>query len=1391
MKTTSKILLFLLIPVMFAYPQNVIFKSITTQEGLSSNDVNCLIQDKFGFIWIGTDNGLNRFDGTEFKIFRNKQNDSNSISDNGIWSLYEDRSGNIWIGTKGGVVNKYSPEYETIEHINLTEKGSTSNSITAILEDNNSSIWIGTYSQGLFNYNPSTKKIINWKYDPNSKNGLCNNYITSLLQDRNGYIWISTYNGLNRLNPDNIANGFTVFFSDNSNIKTISDNLVWKISQSKLNQDLLWVGTANGLCSYDITKGIFHRLPIKAAVPSQFSNSFSSVVEQNEFGKDVLWASTYSGLFRIDLNDYSTEQFTNNEKSVQGLIGNQIDQLLIDQSGVMWVATEEGLNYHSLKTHKFNKILSQAISSPYYQELLNADIKGIVNFSNEQYYIASTEALYLITFKEQQPEIKKINELNNLNLWSIEKGLNNDLWIGTYGNGLIHFDLINSKKTFVNIKSPTFRTSAFNYIKALKLSTKGILWIGFWGGGLAAYDIKNGNYKIWIFDSNNDKSLSHNDLWSLKEDRLGRLWIGTNGGGLNLFVPTDGGSFFRWQLDHSNNNSLINNSIQSITEIPSENNSETILLIGTENGISKATIKNITEDLYNVDINFSNLSNDIVLIENSIKGILADNDGLLWISTSSGLIQFNPKNGTRVNFNTADGLNSNIFNSGAFSRSKSGLMIFGTVKGPVIFNPKEINISEYEPKIIFTDFQIFNQSVIPGNNSPLKTNISVAKEINLSHDQNAITFKFSALDFNASDQIQYLYKMEGFDKDWIKSGPLNLATYTNLDPGSYTLIVKGTNSDGFWSSKSAKINIIISPPVWKTVWAYAIYVIIISLGLFAIRKFELSRTQLRNELKLKDLEAKKIREIENMKSRFFANLSHEFRTPLMLIKGPAEQLLNKTNVNQTEQIKLIHRNSEKLQNLIDQLLELTQLEAASIELKAKKENLVAIVRGIFFSFSALAESRKISLKFNSVKDQIVTWIDRDKIEKILNNLLSNAFKFTPEHGIINIEIINTTIDNVEYSRVSIKDSGIGIPDDQIDKIFDRFFQVDDSSKRAYSGSGIGLSLVKELVDLHNWKIFVESKEGVGTEFVLQIPLNDNYLKNNQKIIEEKLFDNSEISEFDSPESILAEEKSGFDDKEDGKVYLQNKYTILIVEDSEDVRNYIKDILKNDYNILVSENGGKGLDDAFEMLPDLIISDVMMPEMDGIEFCKRIKSDWRTSHIPVILLTAKAASENKIEGLETGADDYITKPFNFRELIARIKNLLEQRQKLRAIFGKDVNFKPENITPNKADQEFLQNAIGIVEKNISDSKFDSEYFAKQVFLSRSQLHRKIQSITGQSTGEFIRTVRLKKAAGLILEKKLSVTQISFEVGFNSPSHFTKAFKQLFDCLPSEFIDRNNS
>ncbi|HEX9252662.1 MAG TPA: ATP-binding protein, partial [Ignavibacteriaceae bacterium] len=655
---------------------------------------------------------------------------------------------------------------------------------------------------------------------------------------------------------------------------------------------------------------------------------------------------------------------------------------------------------------------------------------------------------------------------------------------------------------------------------------------------------------------------------------------------------------------------------------------------------------------------------------------------------------------------------------------------------------------------------------------------------------NNITFNFSSLDFNSSEHIHFLYRLEGFDKDWIYSTKRRFAAYNNLNPGTYYFRLKATNSDGIWGKTVKSIKVTINPPWWKTGWAYSVYILVIFLGLVGIRRFELNLIKLRHEIKIRDFESKKHRDIENVKSRFFANLSHEFRTPLMLIKGPLEQLKNgRVKGDPQNYYDIIYRNTENLHTLIDQLLELTQLEAEAIPVKAREVNLITLLRGIFFSFESIANEKNISIEFVSDDKSICAWVDRDKLEKIINNILSNAFKFTAEGGIISLAVKKIITGNEEFARIKISDTGIGIPEDKLHKIFDRFYQVDDSSGRVYGGSGIGLALVKELIDLHKWEINIESEIEKGTTFILTIPLSEYYLSDNQKIKDEIRSEDilEAVTDKSYNQDVITESNNAVKDQNisDDKLTTNNP-SILVVEDSSDVQEYIYSLFQNDYKIIQAMNAEEGIIKASEQMPDLILSDVMMPGMGGLEFCKQIKTNFQTSHIPIILLTAKVSSENKIEGLETGADDYVTKPFNFKELSVRIKNLLEQRNRLKEKFGKELKINPENVTVNFVDKEFLERALKIAENNIYSSDFDSELFAKEMFVSRSQLHRKMIAITGQAPGEFIRIYRLKKAAQLLLEKKLSVTQISLEVGFNSPSHFTKAFQQYFNCLPSEFV-----
>jgi signal transduction histidine kinase/CheY-like chemotaxis protein len=870
-----------------------------------------------------------------------------------------------------------------------------------------------------------------------------------------------------------------------------------------------------------------------------------------------------------------------------------------------------------------------------------------------------------------------------------------NLWIGTYGSGLFSLDVKNNQIIKQPFDDRRLQTSSVLFNKAVFSDEQNNLWIGFWGLGLAKINNITHDFKLWqSTTNNNDVGISHNDVWAIYRDSKNRMWIGTNGGGLNLIIDEENKKFRKWLADENQPNSISGNSIYSIIESKTgkhiTNANQTILWIGTNKGLNKFVIDNPTNCSEKSQLNVEIIKYSIKdgLADNSINGILEDADGNLWLSTNSGITLFEVAQKKFINFTKSDGIIGSYFNTASAFRTQNGLLLFGSPSGLNYFDPKQIIPSSYFAPVVLTDFQIFNQSISTGEKSPLIKNISAAKEVILSFNQNVFSIEFAALDYNSPQSIQYSYMMEGFDKDWIESGSRRFVTYTNLSSGTYKFKVKSTNSDGIWNDDITELAVIIKSPWWATGWAYILYILIIVVGLYVIRRFELNRTKLKNILRMREYEAIKQKELDETKSRFFANLSHEFRTPLMLIKGPLEQLIDdETNRKNIDRYKMIHRNTENLQSLIDQLLELTQLEAAAIPLKAQRESLLIHLRGLISSFESLASDKKIKLTFNSNYDSLVAWIDSDKLEKIINNILSNALKFTPEGGSVTIDAATIIADEKDYVEIKISDTGIGIPKQKLDRIFDRFFQVDDSNQRSFGGSGIGLALVKELVDLHKWKIKVSSEINKGTEFTIHIPLHDNYLDENQKVKSDLTIDVEKPKNI--PDPIEEEAEKLLEEISD-----ITKLSILIVEDSKDVRLYLNDLLNNEYHLYEAGNGKEGITIAQQKIPDLIISDVMMPEMDGMEFCSKIKSDFLTSHIPVIMLTAKASGESKIQGLETGADDYLTKPFNSKELFVRVKNLLDQRKLLREKFSKEINPKPKTVTTNPLDEEFLQKALKI-------------------------------------------------------------------------------------------------
>ncbi|MEJ2196192.1 MAG: response regulator [Ignavibacteriaceae bacterium] len=771
------------------------------------------------------------------------------------------------------------------------------------------------------------------------------------------------------------------------------------------------------------------------------------------------------------------------------------------------------------------------------------------------------------------------------------------------------------------------------------------------------------------------------------------------------------------------------------------------------------------------------------LLTYSIQGLEQDTSGNLWLSTPSGLTRYNPKKKTFNHYFKEDGFFTNNFTYSAHSKSKNGEMIFGSLHGVITFYPDSIKTSGYIPPLVLTDLKIQNESIGVGKNSPLKKNISVSNKIELAHDNNDLTITFASLDFNHPDRIKYSFYLENFEENWREPGLEHTAYYTNLDPGDYIFKVKGTNSDGVWNETGASLKIIILPPWWETWWAYTIYITIILGLIYFLRRYELNRKNLKHGLELERFETEKYQEIDRMKSRFFANISHEFRTPLTLIKGPIQQMISgEFTGNIKKQYQIILRNTNRLMQLINQLLDLSKLDSGEMVLRTSPEDIVSLINGLTQSFESLAKQKNIELQFQSSDKEVTAYIDRDKFEKIVINLLSNAFKFTPEGGFVSVKISSTfdKTSNIEFAKIKISNSGEGISSDKLDKIFDRFYQADDSSVRNYEGTGIGLSLTKELVELHHGKIKAESEPGKVTTLTVYLPLGKKHL-HPEEILETPTEITPEIDTKLVESTLTHESETGTTTRPTVK----DSSTLLIVEDNADMRNYMRESLESSYKIIEAENGEEGIQQSLEHSPDMIISDVMMPKMDGFQFCTEIKKDERTSHIPVILLTAKASGESKIEGLETGADDYLTKPFDTRELLVRIKNLIEQRKRLQKKFQKEFTVSPGEITVTSIDERLVQKAIAVVEKNISDPNFDTVMMAKETGISRTLLNTKLKALTGLPTGEFIRTLRLKRAAQLLQKGYGNVTQVAYDVGFQNLSYFAKAFRKQFGQSPSHY------
>ncbi len=1361
-----------------AYAQRPVlkFRHLTINEGLSQNTVFCTYQDHKGFIWIGTEDGLNRYDGVDWLIYKHELDDKQSLSNNQVNSIVEDENGDLLIATSDGL-NIYHRDLENFSRINLR-----------------------------------------------STTAQKNDFISYLMKDASGDFWISCRDGLKLLDKNHKVKATYKYSSLENGVNPYK---VLNTFESKDHR--LWVNTGTGLRLFDIKSKKFIALPKVISQNSALTTDNVRTVKQTKAG-DYWMATETNGLFFYDAHH---QNLINYKASPGGnsLPSNVVRDIFIYSENELWIGTREGLSVFNVATNKFYNYTYDKYDQ---NSLAHNSVRNFLRDNAGSIWIG-TYAGGINIFNENSRNFSYLGEKVGVNLGlnhrvvsSIIKEKDGGLWIGTEGGGL---NYINRKKEIDQYHTTQGNiNNSSNIVKCMVDDGKGHLWLGTYNGisiynkntGIFSDLLKNQNHqntvepyqihnlvlkndkayiatngkglviynhgklKEYLYDIKKTHSISSNNLTSLlavNED----LWVGTQKG-LNFFNHQSG-SFTRFLNQEDNPQSISGNSVLCLYK-----DNKGRLWVGTEGGgLNLFNASNKT---------FSQITEKNGLANNVIHAMVEDGMGFLWASTNKGLskIDIRKYNGNAgqalkiINYTVADGLQSNQFSNGAVAKGADGELLFGGINGITFFHPDEIKSNSFKPKVVLTDLLIRNKEAdINSEDSPLKKQIEETNEIVLSYDQAYITIKYAALNYINSEKNRYAYKLEGFaDDDWNEVGDQHAATYTNLSAGHYVFKVKAANNDGIWNDEVRSLKIKVLPPFWKTWWAYSLYLFIIVGILYLYYIYSIRTAKLKNELAFEYKSHQKDQELTQRKLSFFTNISHEIKTPLTLILAPIEKLveMNAGNNIVQNQLSLMQRNGERLVRLINQLLDFRKFESGKITIQAAEGNMVRFVKEVVMAFDAYAKYLKIDLVVEAEIKSIRAYFDRDNFEKILYNLLSNSLKFTPEGGCIRVTVSSEQLANNEkgFVCVSVEDDGKGIPKEYTDKIFEEFNHLDVDGMNPL-GTGIGLAFTKGLVNLHHGNISVESseaKEGKKgfTKFTVKIPLGKAHFSKAEIIENYQNSENINLYKFKD------------DDIGSSQIILKKKEEILkeagadvpimlIVEDNKDVRGFLEDHFKDAFVVHTAENGAIGLDKALELIPDIVISDVMMPEMSGTELCSKLKSTEATSHIPVILLTARTPLIYKMEGLETGADDYITKPFSLKIVEARVWNLLELRRQLRERYRKEVSFTPKNIAISSPDEKFIEKVMKFIEDNLGESTLSVEELGKEIGMSRVTLYRKIKALTNQTTIEIIRSVRLKRAAQFLETGHYNVSEVAYMVGFTDLDYFRKCFKEQFNKTPKAF------
>ena len=1265
------------------------FKTLTINDGLSQNSVISIAQDSIGYLWLATQDGLNKYDGRQFIHYNKQFEDITRATYSKLGKVYIDKQNRLWIITHSGKLELYQNKTDSFKHIPFEHP------ISSIFQDKQFNLYLGTYDSGLFKIDHTKKDTI------------------KVFTDRTVYDYLETKEGL--------------FLSASGGVyKCLNDNTCKKLEIKDIAQP-----------------------------------NFSCLAKTSD---GTIWLGTYGdGLFYKPSTTNTFTKFDN--KDLPKTLN--VEDILVDKKGRLWIATYGNgvylLNFKTKRVNNFKANKSNPFAIHYNDMLcLFEDTTGVIWFGSDgtgaSYYDEHLIKFNILT-NNQVPK-----EVNVDMVRSIASDDEGNIWIGTSGKGLTHFDTKNETyKTYTinNSRLASNRIISLNY-------QNNELWIGHQGYGLDIRE-KNGNYS-------NYPDLKDYTIWKILEETPTKSWLCTETSGILLFDKNKG----ILKAYNQSNSGLTSNNIRTIIK---ENDS--ILWIGTDNdgifkfnkdigiitklkavndkikslciyndilwigtlgsGLKAYHLTNKTIKTYNVS---DGLPNDVVY------GILPDNKGTFWLSTNNGISRFNPSDVDNMfeNFSVYDGLQGSEFNTGAYYKDVKGTLYFGGLEGINWFHPNQLTYNTIKPKTIISKLEIFSKE------QPIIQN----KE--LAHNDNTVTFTFSSLHFSQPERNLYKYKLENHDTDWIESGNKNSAHYTNLPPNNYTFKVMSCSYDGVWNETPAIYNFKINQPWYLSTNAIVVYILLFLALCYFIYYYLKWRWHMKMQLQFEHEETKRLKKLNKFKTRLYTNLSHEFRTPLTLINGPLEKQLNNPDISKSakQDLSLVQRNSKRLLNLVDQLLDLSKLETGHLSLSVSQDDLTSLLKQLIQGFQFKAKEKKINFSYE-IATMKEAWFDGEVIEKIVTNLLSNAIKYTPKGGKIHFvssihegQVIITTINN-----------GNTLTDKQIGKLFQRYYQRDKNS----DGVGIGLSLVKELCILSHGNIMAHAMNNDEIQFTVTLP------------IERSFFSATEVNENDVKlkseydESIL--NPSNITKSEN----LKDKPILLIVEDDDDIRTFISSIFESEYALLASSNGKEGIKTALKTIPDIVISDVMMPKKNGIELCNTLKADERTSHIPIILLTAKSGDKNEIKGLKTGADDYITKPFNSEKLKIRVANLLEQRRQLQKKYSS--SFELNQITIDGPDEKFLKKLKDVLNEHISNPEFNAQHLSEKMYMSRMQLHRKLKALTGLSTTEFIRLERLNLAKNLLLQNNSTIAEIAYSVGFNTPSYFIKCFKETFKYTPSEY------